>query len=91
MTTIGKKLGKGIFVSAAAATLAFGALGAGVSDASAFPLFGSNDDEAEECEADRSNHLLGGLLTDELTFVSDLLPFTIAGEQFPVCDDEDAS
>jgi len=40
-----------------------------------------------------ANHLLGGLLTDPLTFVSDLIPFTIAGEQFPVCDedDEDAS
>lgn len=40
----------------------------------------------EDCQADRSNHLLGGLLTDELTFLSDLLPFTIAGEQYPVCE-----
>ncbi len=40
----------------------------------------------EECQADRSDHLFGGLLTGPLTFVSDILPFTIAGEQYPVCD-----
>jgi len=40
----------------------------------------------DECQADRSNHLFGGPLTGPLTFVSDLLPFTIAGEQYPVCD-----
>ncbi len=28
----------------------------------------------------------GDLLTGPLTFVSDLLPFTIAGEQYPVCE-----
>lgn len=43
-------------------------------------------DTDEDCQADRSNHLLGGLLTDELTFLSDLLPFTVAGEQYPVCE-----
>lgn len=42
--------------------------------------------EEPECEADRSNHLRGGLLTGPLTAVSALLPFTIAGEQHPVCD-----
>lgn len=46
---------------------------------------GAQSDEPE-CEADRSDHLLGGLLTGPLTAVSDLLPFTIAGEQYPVCD-----
>lgn len=87
MTTISRKLAKGLFVSAAAATLAFGTAAGGASDASAGPLFGGRQAE-EECEADRSNHLLGGLLTGPLTFVSDLLPFTIAGEQYPVCDEE---
>ncbi len=42
--------------------------------------------QEQECQADRSDHLLGGLLTGPLTFVSDVLPFTIAGEQFPVCE-----
>lgn len=47
---------------------------------------GAQEPAGQECQADRSNHLLGGLLTGPLTFVSDLLPFTIAGEQFPVCE-----
>lgn len=91
MTTRIRKLGKGLFVSATAATLAFGAAAGAAGTASAGPLFGGNDDAVEECEADRSDHLLGGLLTEPLTFVSDLLPFTIAGEQYPVCEDESES
>ncbi len=92
MMMISRELGKGLFVSAAAATLASGAAAGGVSDASAGPLFGGYQvNDEDECEADRSNHLLGGLLTDPLTLVADLLPFTLFGEQVPVCDEEDAS
>ena len=44
--------------------------------------------QAETCQADRSDHLFGGQLTGPLTAISDQLPFTIAGEQYPVCDEE---
>ena len=47
---------------------------------------GAQEPGEPECLADRPDHLLGGLLTGPLTFVSNLLPFTIAGEQFPVCE-----
>ncbi|MGH2533824.1 MAG: hypothetical protein ACRDJW_16145 [Thermomicrobiales bacterium] len=79
-TTIAGGMAKRLIAASLAATLLLGgATGVGTAFAA---------DEAEECEADRSNHLLGGLLTGPLTFISDLLPFTIAGEQHPVCEDD---
>lgn len=82
-TNIVRKLGRAAIVPVAAAALVFGGGGIGAADAA--PRAQAQN---EECEADRSNHLLGGLLTGPLTFVSNLLPFTIAGEQYPVCDED---
>lgn len=79
---LSRRIATGLIIPALAAALAFGGLAA---DIAAAPRAAQGT--GEECQADRSNHLFGGLLTGPLRFVDSLLPFTIAGEQYPVCDE----
>ena len=81
-TTRFTRLSRVVAVPALAGALLIGGMQATAAQSGPAPA------QAETCEADRSDHLLGGLLTGPLTAISDLLPFTIAGEQYPVCDEE---